>query len=70
MEEFFEGQRWVMSHTMCGTFYGDVIAVSDAGASGTVIITDDQGNVVDTFSGSAASFLVSAAWQLVGDPAR
>jgi hypothetical protein len=42
MEEFFEGQKWLMSSTLGGTFFGEVIEVSDAGASGTVIITDES----------------------------
>jgi hypothetical protein len=70
MEEFFEGQRWVLSHTLGNTFFGEVIEVFDDGASGTVVITDHQRNVVDLFSGSAASFLASAEWQLSGKKAR
>lgn len=70
MEEFFEGQRWVLNHTLGDTFFVEVIEVCDAGASGTVVITDHQRNVVDLFSGSAASFLASAEWQLIDEPAR
>jgi hypothetical protein len=29
------------------------------------VITDDQGNVVDTYSGSAATFQASGEWQLI-----
>jgi hypothetical protein len=65
MELFFEGQKWLKSHTIHGTFFGEVVEVSDGGGSGTVIITDDRDNVVDTFSGSAGSFLTSGEWQLI-----
>jgi hypothetical protein len=65
MEEFFEGQKWRQSHTIYGTFSGEVIEVLDGGGSGTVIITDDRDNIVDTFSGSAGSFLTSGEWQLI-----
>ena len=58
MKEFREGQKWIMTDPIHGTFYAEVIEVSDEGASGTVIITDHQGNVVDTFYGSAAAFHV------------
>ena len=47
-----------------GTFYGEVIEVSAEGRSGTVILTDDQGNELDTFRGSAADFQASGEWQV------
>ena len=54
-----------MSDAVYGTFFGEVIEISDAGESGTVIITDDQGNVIDTFSGSSAAFQGSSEWQVM-----
>lgn len=64
MELFFEGQKWLKCHSIYGTFFGEVVEVSDGGGSGTVIITDNRDNVVDTLSGSAGSFLTSGEWQL------
>jgi hypothetical protein len=49
---------------LSGIFYGEVIEISDNGRSGIVIITDDEGNVLDSFSGSAAVFQASGDWQL------
>ena len=65
MEWFFVGQQWIMSDAVYGTFFGEVIEISGGGESGTVIITDDQGNVIDTFSGSAAAFRASGEWQVM-----
>jgi len=65
MEQFFVGQKWMMSDPVHGAFLGEVIDVSDDGASGTVVIMDDQGNIIDTFTGSAASFQASGEWQLI-----
>jgi hypothetical protein len=59
-----------MSDPVHGTFFGDVIEVFDDGASGSVIITDDQGNIVDTFAGSAAAFQASGEWQLIEAQAK
>jgi hypothetical protein len=56
MEEFVVGQKWIMTDAVFGTFTGEVIEVSEGGASGTVIIRDDQENEVDTFTGTAAEF--------------
>ena len=49
---------------MFGTSHGEVIEVSDEGRWGTVIITDDQGNELDIFRGSAADFQASGEWQV------
>ncbi|MBV9498480.1 MAG: hypothetical protein JO138_03815 [Acidobacteriaceae bacterium] len=65
MEEFREGQKWIMADPIHGTFYGEVIEVSDEGAVGTVIVTDDQGNIVDSFKGSAFAFQSSGEWRLL-----
>ena len=64
MKHFSIGQKWVARDAIFGTFFGEVIEVSDDGKSGIVVITDDRGNVLDTFSGSAAEFQASGEWQL------
>ena len=64
MEHFSVGQRWIARDAIFGTFFGEVIEVSDDGQSGIVIITDDRDNMLDTFSGSAADFQTSGEWQL------
>ena len=66
MSNFCAGQKWVMSDPIFGIFYGEVAEVADEGLSGTVVITDGEGNELDTFIGSAAEFRVSGEWQLVG----
>jgi hypothetical protein len=65
MERFSVGQKWKMTDAVFGTFFGEVIEISDEGRSGSIVITDDQGNVVDTFTGSAADFQASGKWQLI-----
>ena len=60
----------MMSDPVHGPFFGEVVEVPDDGASGTVIITDDKGNIVDTFTGSAASFQASGEWQLIKSQAK
>src|SRR5205807_9044356 len=62
---FSIGQKWVNQDPIYGTFFGEVIEISDEGRRGTVVITDDQGNVLDTFSGSAATFQASGEWKLI-----
>jgi hypothetical protein len=64
MKHFSIGQKWVAREAIFGTFFGEVIEVFDDGKSGIVVITDDRGNVLDTFSGSAAEFQASGEWQL------
>ena len=54
-----------MTDAVFGTFFGEVIEISDSGRSGSIVITDDQGNVVDTFTGNAADFQASGKWQLI-----
>ena len=63
--QFFVGQKWVNKDPIYGTFFGEVIEISGEGRRGTVVITDDQGNVLDTYSGTAAAFQVSGEWQLI-----
>ena len=64
MKHFSVGQKWVARDAIFGTFFGEVTEVSDDGKSGIIVITDDRGNVLDTFSGSAADFQTSGEWQL------
>ena len=59
MQEFALGQKWAMTDALFGTFIGEVIEVSEDGMSGSVLITDDQGNEVGTFTGSTAEFQAS-----------
>ena len=70
MEKFYVGQKWIMSDPIFGTYFGEVIEIADDSASGTVIVTDDQGNIVDTFSGSASEFQASGEWQLIVEGAQ
>jgi hypothetical protein len=65
MELFSAGQKWVMTDAVFGTCFGEVIDVSDEGQSGEIVITDAQGNVIDTFTGTAADFQASGEWQLI-----
>ena len=65
MERFFLGQSWVMRDPSFGTFFGEVIEVCDDGRRGVVLITDGQGNEIDTFEGNAADFQASGEWELV-----
>jgi hypothetical protein len=65
MKRFSVGQKWNNKDAVYGPFFGEVIETSDEGRRGTVAITDDQGNVLDTYSGTAAVFQTSGAWQLI-----
>jgi hypothetical protein len=65
MEQFVVGQRWVMADAVFGTFIGEVIEVSEDGASGTVIIRDEERNEVDTFTGTVTEFQASGEWRLL-----
>lgn len=65
MKRFSVGQKWISNDTMYGRFFGEVIEITDEGDSGTVIITDDQGEILDTFKGSAASLQTSGEWELI-----
>jgi hypothetical protein len=65
MEQFVIGQKWLLYDAIYGNFIGEVIEVSDDGASGAVVITDEWGDIVDTFVGSAAAFQASGEWQLI-----
>jgi hypothetical protein len=65
MKRFVVGQKWVNEDAMYGRFFGEVIETSDRGRRGTVVITDGQGNVLDTYNGSAATYQASGDWQLI-----
>jgi hypothetical protein len=67
MFEFILGQKWMMSDEVFGTFVAEVIEVAEGGALGVVLITDDEGNEVDTFTGSVAEFQASGAWRVLDD---
>ena len=62
---FFVGQKWVNKDAMYGRFFGEVIETSTKGRWATVVITDDHGNVLDTYVGTAEAFQASGEWQLV-----
>ena len=64
MKYFSVGQKWVGRYGIFGTFFGEVIEVPDEGRCGVVVITDDFGNEMDTYTGSAAEFQSSGEWQL------
>jgi hypothetical protein len=64
MERFSVGQKWKATDAVFGTFFGEVVEIPDEGRSVSIVITDDQSNVVDTFTGSATDFLASGEWQL------
>lgn len=65
MQEFVLGQKWTIADALFGTFIGEVIEISEDGMSGSVLITDDERNEVDTFTGSAAEFQASGEWRLL-----
>jgi hypothetical protein len=65
MEEFVVGQKWIMVDAIFGSFMGEVIEVSEDGASGSVIIRDEEGNEVDTFTGTVTEFQASGEWRLL-----
>jgi len=54
-----------MKDAVFGTFIGEVIEVFEDGAAGTVLITGDQENEVDTFTGTVAEFQASGEWRLL-----
>ena len=65
MTRFSVGQKWGNQHPKYGRFLGEVIETSAQGRWGTVVITDDKGNVLDTYIGTAAAFQASGEWQLI-----
>jgi hypothetical protein len=65
MKQFAVGQKWVSEDAGYGSVNAEVIETSNQGRRGTVVITDDQGNVLDIFSRTAPSFQASGEWQLI-----
>ena len=65
MKRFSVGQKWINEATLQDRFFGEVIETSDQRRRGTVVITDDQRNVLDTYCGSAATFQASGEWRLI-----
>jgi hypothetical protein len=65
MKRFSVGQKWKNKEAVYGPFFGEVIEISDGGRWGTVVVTDHQGIVLDTYTGSATTFQVSREWQLI-----
>jgi hypothetical protein len=65
MKRFSIGQKWTNESPLHGRFFGEVVEISAQGCRGIVVITDDQGNVLDTYSGSAVAFQASGEWQLI-----
>jgi hypothetical protein len=65
MKQFSIGQEWTNESPLHGRFFGEVIETSAQGHQGIVVITDDQGSVLDTYSGSALAFQASGEWQLI-----
>jgi hypothetical protein len=65
MKRFSVGQKWGIKDAISGPVFAEVMETSDQGQGGTVVITDDRGNVLDTYSGSAARFQASGEWQLI-----
>ena len=54
-----------MADAVFGIFIGEVSEVSEDGASGTVVISDNEGNEVDTFTGTVTEFQASGEWRLL-----
>jgi hypothetical protein len=65
MMRFSVGQKWRNEAGLYGRFFGEVTEIADQGRRGTVVLTDDQGNVLDTYCGSAVAFQTSGEWQLI-----
>ncbi|PYK69589.1 MAG: hypothetical protein DME45_01400 [Verrucomicrobia bacterium] len=64
MKYFSVGQRWVARYGIFGAFFGEVIEISGEGRYGVVVITDECGNEMDEYTGSASEFQSSGEWQL------
>jgi hypothetical protein len=54
-------QKWI---TADGKQHGEVMEITDEGASGIVDVVNDQG-VRDTFRGTATAFQLLADWRVV-----
>ena len=51
MKRFAIGQKWRNDNAMQGPVFGEVIEISAQGERGTVVITDDRGNMLIPSSG-------------------
>ena len=65
MVEFTLEQKWMMTDATFGTFFAEATEVLEDGISGIVIVTDEKGNIVDTFTGTAVEFHGSGEWRLL-----
>jgi hypothetical protein len=63
MERFVRGQKWCSKGAVDGDLFAEVVQISGNGRSGTVVITDAQGNVIDTFDGTVDQFQASGRWE-------
>jgi hypothetical protein len=61
MVNFVIAQRWI---TKDGMRHGQVVEISDDGASGIVEVIDDKGDR-DKFRGTAAAFQLLECWEVV-----
>src|ERR1700737_1801079 len=64
MKRFAVGQKWVTEAAMYGKFWAEVVKTWCQGRRGTVVITDEQDNVLDTYVGIVTRFQASGEWQL------
>jgi hypothetical protein len=65
MKRVSVGQKWCNEDAMSGRFFAEVIEIAEEGRQGTVVITDCRGNVLDTFSETAAKFQTANEWKLI-----
>ena len=65
MKYFAVGQKWLGNYGIFGSFFGEVIEISGMGEYGVIVITDECGNELDEYTGSASDFQSSGEWQLV-----
>lgn len=63
MKRFVRGQKWCSKGAVDGDLFAEVAQVSSNGLSGTVVITDAQDNVIDTFNGTVEQFQASGRWE-------
>jgi hypothetical protein len=63
MDRFVLGQKWCARGTLDGDLFAEVVQVFDQGRLGILIISDDKGNVIDTFEGTADEFRSTGEWK-------
>lgn len=61
MVRFLIGQKW---NHHDGKMYGEVEKISDEGRRGVLVVTDDKGNFIERWSGTAAELQGPGQWQL------